>query len=413
MNIKMMKIVLATLFAGAAILSANAFVKVEGRDLVDASGNKFFIRGVNLGNWLNPEGYMFNFGRCGSAHMIDEALRELVGPEVTDKFWKRFKDNYIREKDIEWIAKTGSNTIRLPFHYKLFTDEDFLGLKKNQDGFKRLDDVIKWSKKYGLRVILDMHCCPGGQTGDNIDDSYGYPWLFESEFEQKRFCDIWRSIAERYADEKTVLAYDIMNEPISSRLKDMDELNKVYEKVMFMGVDAIRSVDKNHIVMLAGAQWNSNFEPYKNYKYDSNMMWTCHHYDFGNPKLEDWKIKRHADFSEKTGLPMYMGECGHNDPVWYADMVKSMEKYNIGWNFWPYKMPQKGGWVGFKYSDGWKAVADFAKADRSSYEKIQASRPDRKAAVKALMEYAESCKFENCQVDANYIKALGLKVPEL
>lgn len=56
-----------------------------------------------------------------------------------------------------------------------------MGLTSAQDGFKRIDDVVEWCRKYGLYVILDMHDAPAGQTGDNIDDSYGYPWLFESE----------------------------------------------------------------------------------------------------------------------------------------------------------------------------------------------------------------------------------------
>jgi len=42
-----------------------------------------------------------------------------------------------------------------------------------------MDKVIQWCKQEGLYVLLDMHCAPGGQTGDNIDDSWGYPFLFE------------------------------------------------------------------------------------------------------------------------------------------------------------------------------------------------------------------------------------------
>ena len=180
--------------------SATGFLRVKGHDIVDAKGEKFFIRGTNLGNWLNPEGYMFGFKSCSSGHFIDEMFKQLVGPEETAKFWRAFKDAYITEADIAFVAKTGSNTIRLPFHYKLFTDEDYLGLTGPGDGFKRVDDVVGWCRKYNLKLILDMHDCPGGQTGDNIDDSYGYPWLFESEAFQKRYCDIWRMIAKRYAD---------------------------------------------------------------------------------------------------------------------------------------------------------------------------------------------------------------------
>ena len=43
--------------------TADAFVRIDGTDLVQPDGQKLFIRGTNLGNWLNPEGYMFGFSR--------------------------------------------------------------------------------------------------------------------------------------------------------------------------------------------------------------------------------------------------------------------------------------------------------------------------------------------------------------
>ena len=47
------------------------FVTIQGHDLIQPNGEKLFIQGTNLGNWLNPEGYMFGFGRTISAWMID------------------------------------------------------------------------------------------------------------------------------------------------------------------------------------------------------------------------------------------------------------------------------------------------------------------------------------------------------
>ena len=105
-------------------LPESAFVRVEGQCLVEPDGDTLFIKGTNLGNWLNPEGYMFGFSKTNSAGMIDLMFRQLVGPDFTAEFWKMFKDNYITREDIGFIASAGANTIRVPFHYKLFTDED-------------------------------------------------------------------------------------------------------------------------------------------------------------------------------------------------------------------------------------------------------------------------------------------------
>ena len=197
----------------------NRFIHVEGQSLVQFDGTKFLIRGTNLGNWLNPEGYMFGFQKASCEWSIDQMFRQLVGPDKTAEFWKRFKDNYITQQDISFIARTGANTIRVPFNYKLFTDEDYMGLTAHQDGFARIDKLVDWCRQNHLYIILDMHDCPGGQTGDNIDDSYGYPWLFESDQSARLFCEIWQRIARHYRNETVILGYEFMTHLIISLLR--------------------------------------------------------------------------------------------------------------------------------------------------------------------------------------------------
>ena len=51
---------------------ADDFVRVEGADLITPEGEKLFIKGTNLGNWLNPEGYMFGFQKTNSGRFINE-----------------------------------------------------------------------------------------------------------------------------------------------------------------------------------------------------------------------------------------------------------------------------------------------------------------------------------------------------
>ena len=397
----------AFLLAGAVLGAApSGYLRVKGPDLVDETGTKFFIRGTNLGNWLNPEGYMFGFNKATSAHLIDEAFRQLVGPEQTDAFWRAFRANYVTEDDIRFIAATGSNTIRIPFHYKLFTNDPYLGSRSPKDGFDLIDPVVGWCRKHGLRVVLDMHCCPGGQTGDNIDDSYGYPWLFTSEHEQAVYCEIWKRIAAHYANDATILAYDLMNEPIAHHFPDKDALNKLLEPVQKKALAAIRSVDRRHVVMFAGAQWNGNFAPLSTTPCDDNLMYTCHRYWTKPDFIQDF-----VAFRDKVNRPMYMGETGHNKYDWYRAFTQTMEKNNIGWTYWPVKKPQDGSWLVFDLPGGWDAVMKFVDGDRSSYKAIRANRPDREAAAAALLQYAANCRFTSCRTDAAYLEAVGLKVP--
>ena len=58
--------------------AADGFLRVEGQNIVKPNGERLYIQGTNLGNWLNPE-----------------MLCELVGPTNAAHFWKEFKENYI------------------------------------------------------------------------------------------------------------------------------------------------------------------------------------------------------------------------------------------------------------------------------------------------------------------------------
>lgn len=388
---------------------ASDFVRVDGANLVTPDGEVLFIRGTNLGNWLNPEGYMFGFQKVNSVHFIDEMLRQAVGPYATDVFWARFKNNYITEADIAFIASTGANTIRLPFHYKLFTAEDYMGLAANQDGFQRIDQLVEWCRKYGLYVILDMHDAPGGQTGDNIDDSYGYPWLLECEASQALYADIWQRIADHYKNEPVILGYDLLNEPIAPYFgDDVAVLNSKLKALYRRGFDAIREVDKHHIIILGGAQWNSNFEPLDDCNFDEQVMYSCHRYG-GDPTPE--AIASFIAFRDKVNRPMYMGEIGHNTYEWMTEFSETMRANNIGYTYWPYKKMGSSSWVGFAAPEGWQNVVAFAEGNRQSYKDIRETREaagGSDALQEALDAFVGSVRFENCTIDKKYIRALGL-----
>lgn len=388
-----------------AINSNPDFIRIDGADLIAPNGEKFFIRGTNLGNWLNPEGYMFGFNKTNSAWMIDLMFRQAVGPDFTAEFWRAFKDNYVTEADIDFIASTGANTIRVPFNYRLFTDEDYMGLTAAQDGFERIDRLVEWCRGKGVYLILDMHDAPGGQTGDNIDDSYGYPWLMESEASQRLFVDIWRKIADHYKNETVILGYDLLNEPIAPYFDNMEELNSKLAGVYRMATEAIREVDRNHIIILGGAQWNGNFLPLEDTLFDEGVMYSCHRY--GGPTDADC-IRGFIDFRDKTNRPMYMGEIGHNTDEWMAAFCQTMVENNIGYTFWPYKKITNSCFVGIPAPEGWDLIRNFSEAPRSTYFEVRAARPDQAEARRLMMEFVENSRFENCVIQSSYVRAIQL-----
>jgi hypothetical protein len=387
--------------------SASHFIRVDKQTLIAPDGKPFLIQGINLGNWLNPEGYMFLFNKVSSFRFIDEALKELVGPQFVNHFWQQFQDLYITRSDIHFIRQTGMNTVRIPFHYKLFTDEDYMGSNNPQRGFQLLDSVVSWCRTEGLYVILDMHDAPGGQTGDNIDDSYGYPWLMVNEHEQQKYCSIWQRIARHYANNPTVLGYDLLNEPIAPYFSDLAMLNQQLEPLYKRVVSTIRQVDKNHIVMLGGAQWDGNFTVFNDSKFDNKMMYTCHRYGCDTLQKD---IQDFLAFRSKVNLPLYMGETGENSDVWIGGFRRLLERNNMGWTFWPYKkMENTRCMVTVQRPKDWDVIIAFAEKDRSTFAKIRENRPSQEMVKAALNELLENIRFAHCSIDRGYIEGLGMK----
>lgn len=387
---------------------SSKFIRIEGPDLIKSNGEKILIQGTNLGNWLNPEGYMFHFQDVSSYRLINEAFCEMVGPDFTAWFWQEFKKNYITQDDIKYIKQTGMNSLRIPFHYKLFTDEDYMGLTAQQNGFEMIDQVIEWCRQENLYVILDMHDAPGGQTGDNIDDSYGYPRLMDSEASKVQFCEIWKKVAQRYANDTLILGYDLLNEPIAHYfLEQHAHLNDSLEPLYKRCVDSIRTVDTNHIVLLGGAQWNGNFNVFKDSKFDDKIMYTCHRYwcDTLQNNIQDF-----VNFRDSVNLPIYMGETGENTDQWIGAWTRLMERNNIGWHYWPYKkMDSERGMVSIKAPENWNLIVEYTAQDRSNFTKIRAVRPDQAVVKKAMTDLLENMKFANCNINKGYILALGMK----
>jgi len=199
---------LALLLLALTSQASAQFAHTDHKQIVDAAGKPLLLRATNLGNWLVPEGYMWLFqGGPQSPSEIRGLVLELLGPEGSTAFWQKYRENYIAREDIALLHRAGFNAIRVPLQYSLFEDD-------GAEGFKLLDRLIVWSRAEGLYVILDLHAAPGGQTGANIDDSAGYPWLYDSPQEQEHLFAIWRRLATHYRDEPAVLGYDLLNEPI-------------------------------------------------------------------------------------------------------------------------------------------------------------------------------------------------------
>jgi len=184
--------------------SGLGFVRVLGRDFIDRDGQPLRLRGINLGNWLLPEGYMFHFKRAGSPRQIEDVVGELVGDVSAAEFWRDWRENYVTREDVRLIKQMGFNSVRVPLNWRLFVSED-APFRMEGPGWRLLERVVGWCRDEQLYMIIDLHGAPGGQTGTNIDDSRGRPLLFDDPSAQRLTIALWRAIAERYRDESWVL----------------------------------------------------------------------------------------------------------------------------------------------------------------------------------------------------------------
>jgi len=396
------------MFAGIATaqtpnLNNSGFVKVEGKKVLTPDGRPLLLKGIGLGNWLLPEGYMWRFKKAVSPRQINEVVTELIGPAAAREFWKKYRENYITKKDIVYLKKIGMNSVRVPINYRVLTPENHpdIWLKS---GFQTLDNVIKWCSEEGLYVILDMHAAPGGQTGENIDDGWGYPFLFKSQQSQKRVIAIWKKLAERYHDNPTVLGYDLLNEPIPT-FKEYTSLNQYLVPLYKRITKAIREVDSNHIIIVEGAQWATNFKVFGK-PFDSKMIYSFHKYWM--PPKQD-QIQEYIDYGNKYNVPIWLGESGENTDQWVDQFRQLLEKNDIGWSFWPYKkLESPRGIVTVKPPENWDKITTFADEWGDSFKDFRKDRPSMQEAQVILDELLRNIKFQNCTPNRGYIKALGL-----
>jgi endoglucanase len=397
-------ILLLNLAVSTSIHGQSRFVTTRGKDLISTDGKPLLLRGINIGNWLLPEGYMFKFKTANSPRRIETVINELVGEDEGRRFWKTYHQNYITQEDIKFIKRSGFNSVRVPFSYRLFVS-DTLPVRLEGEGYRLLDKVVAWCKQENLYVVLDMHAAPGGQTGDNIDDSWGYPFLFDNPESQDLLINIWRKLAVRYRNEPAVIGYDLLNEPIAHYF-DATKLNPKLEPLYRRVVAAIRQVDRNHVIFLGGAQWDTNFKVFGP-PFDAKLVYTFHKYWMD---VNQAAIQEYLDFRAKHNVPVWMGESGENTDEWINSFRTLLETNNIGWCFWPYKkLDATSCPVSIGLPSDWNAIVNFAEGPRLTFEDVRKHRPPKDKVQKALGDYLERVKFANCRVNQGYLKALGLK----
>ena len=356
-------------------------ITAVGKGLYDENGDRFYIKVINFGNIFIAEGWMTvnSVGALknddGSYVKISKDGNDIVEEyeeiyqEEMDKYLSRFTDeeltvlndayfeSYCTEADFALIKDMGLNTIRIPMYYRNFLtihdryrvgDEELCSREFNsiELKFDKLDKFLSYAKKYDLKVIIDMHGVMGGQSGYEHCGTRDIDF-WDNEDYIRFMCNLWKAIAEHYLDSEyssTILAYDLVNEPTNRNeagtgKKQWDVMDRLYE--------AIREVDKEHVISIEGVWFPISLPDPDKYGWE-NVLYQYHCYNwpwqgtsneiyyafiFGLASLADYDV------------PKFVGEFTFfDDTNAWVKYLNVYDQHGWGWTIWSYKMISVGYW---------------------------------------------------------------------
>jgi len=385
------------------------YLHASGISIVDGNNANFLIKGIGTGNWMIQEGYMMQSSDVApTQHEFRNKLIATIGVDRTNEFYDAWLANHFTKTDVDSMAAWGFNSVRVAMHYKWFTlpieDEPITGQNTwLNKGFLMIDSLLKWCGDNNMYLILDMHGAPGGQ-GKNADIS-DYdplkPSLWESDENKSKLLALWTKLAERYKNEPWIGGYDMINETNWDFENSGNEngcacnanipLMEMHKQI----INAIRTVDNNHIVFVSGNCWGGNYNGMDELAtYDTNLAFTFHKYwNYNNQgTIQDMLDKRTS-----LNVPMWMSESGENSNTWFTDAIMLFESNNLGWSWWPVKKSGINNILKIKTNEDYTRLIEYWKGNGTM---------TADEAFNAVMRYAENTKFENCIIGYDVIDAL-------
>ena len=402
-------------------------ITAVGRGLYDENGDRFEIKGINFGNLFIAEGWM-TVNSIGAAYNddgsfvsvnkegvveeyeeiyqeeMDAILAERVAKgdftqEQLDELLDAFFYAYCTEADFKLISDTGLNTIRLPMYYRNFMEGSDEALTMRDDAFEKLDYFLELAKKYDLRVIIDMHGVVGGQSGYEHCGTRDIDF-WDTEIYIQQMCDLWRNIASHYVNDRpdlasTIVAYDLVNEPVK---RTELATGKLQWDVMDRMYDAIREVDKHHVISIEGVWYPNSLPDPEKYGWE-NVLYQYHFYNWNHNKGVTNEMFYSAMFAlyleSNYNVPKLVGEFNFFDDkdAWSKYLVQ-YDELGWGWTIWSYKIVSVGWW-----DSSWGLVVnklDLQNAPGTAQEDYKLKLDLRTASYEEIMAVwsAESTQYD-------------------
>jgi endoglucanase len=257
----------------------------------------------------------------------NDSIVLLRGVSFGNQVWtnQRLPYTHHTEADYKNLKSMGMNLVRFYMNYQTFEDDNnpYTYLK---DGFDWLDKNIAWAKKNGVYLILNMHVPQGGFQSNGDGGA-----LWDNKGNQNRLKALYRTIAYKYSNEPTIIGFDLVNEPITT--KSIDQWKELAQQLC----DEIRKVDRNHLIIVerlnAIARHWDNDENYNLFLInDENTLYTFHFYspiEYTHQNASWTSFGDGGKYPDKNLLQF------PSDMLWYA-CEKSNPKLKSGNSDWKF-----------------------------------------------------------------------------
>ena len=360
------------------------YVKADGADLLDSEGNKFLLRGTNLGSYYLHERWMALTDSPDMLYTVNK-LTERFDRDAAFELLDIYQTNFWTSEDFDAVQALGLNCLRLPISYMDVFDCDFdlmrsdnptaeellnMTLTLRKDHLLKMDKFIVEAEKRGIYIILDLHGAYGSQNGnDHSIDSRQHDWLWRQDDVGSAFreltLELWTVLAEHYKDYKNIAAYDLLNEPAGDA-NDQGCLTSTTGKLQWDYFDdlykAIRVIDPNHTIIMESC-WGAEDLPQPTAYGWENVMYEFHHYDSttddeGSLRSHQYRVSNiiNANF----GVPLYMGEfCPHCSYQGWARVLEAFNANHISWTTWTYKVRGFSDWGLYNIRTGNEEGEDY------------------------------------------------------
>jgi endoglucanase len=267
---------------------------------------------------------------------------------------------------LKQIARTGFNTIRLPFSNQLFdpgSKPQGIDYQLNPDlkglsGLALMERMIQGAGKIGLKVILDRH----DPTADQRP-----PLWYNEQVSQTRWIQDWVMLAQHYRGDETVIGADLANEPHSPATWGGGNPSTDWRLAAQRAGNAILAVNPDWLIIVEGIDlyqgdsywWGGNLEGARQFPVrlsrPDKLVYSAH--DYG-PEVynEQWfKVsnlavlahtlpaiwQKHWAYLQKNGTaPVFVGEFGWRsmgqdaEGMWQRTLVAFMHRQGMSYAYW-------------------------------------------------------------------------------